>query len=59
MLTPDTLQVRAILDWEYAGFFPAEFEAMFFRRLGPSVAVEGEENDGDKLLDILYENDDK
>lgn len=52
-----TLKVKAILDWEYAGFFPREFEAMFFRRLGPSVALDGEENDEQRLLDIMRDNE--
>lgn len=39
---PQTLKVKAIIDWEYAGFFPAQFEGMYFRRPGPSVALGGE-----------------
>lgn len=27
MMNPDTLQVEAIVDWEFSGFYPAEFEA--------------------------------
>lgn len=30
IVDPETLNVKAIIDWEYVGFFPAEFEAMFF-----------------------------
>lgn len=26
MMDPQTLQVRALLDWEYAGFFPPDME---------------------------------
>lgn len=39
------------------GFYPAEFERKFFKRVGPSVTLEGEENDEDKLLDIMIENE--
>jgi hypothetical protein len=40
-----------------AGFYPQEFEGMFFRRPGPSVALEGEVNDEDRLLNIMIENE--
>lgn len=53
IVDPNTLKVNAILDWEYAGFYFEEFEAMFYKRLGPSVALEGEIDDENKLLDIL------
>ncbi|KLU91924.1 hypothetical protein MAPG_10873 [Magnaporthiopsis poae ATCC 64411] len=56
IVDPQTLKVKAIVDWEYAGFFPAEFEGMFFRRPGPSVALEGEVDDEMKLLAIMRAN---
>jgi hypothetical protein len=52
-----TLKVKAIIDWEYAGFYPQEFEGMFYRRLGPSVALEGEVDDVDRLLKVMVENE--
>jgi aminoglycoside phosphotransferase (APT) family kinase protein len=48
-----TLKINAILDWEYAGFYPPEFDGAFYLRPGPSVALEGEENDVPKLLELL------
>ncbi|KIM34673.1 hypothetical protein M413DRAFT_450123, partial [Hebeloma cylindrosporum] len=48
-----TLRVKAILDWEYAGFYPPEFDGKFYLRRGPSVAIEGEENDVPKLMEVL------
>jgi hypothetical protein len=57
IVDPETLKVKAIIDWEYAGFYPQEFEGMFFRRPGPSVALEGEVNDEDLLLNIMTENE--
>ena len=27
LMDPDTLQVQAIIDWEFSGFYPSEFEA--------------------------------
>ena len=32
MIDPKTLQVVSIIDWEYSGFFPAEFEYQFWHR---------------------------
>ncbi|KAM3550468.1 hypothetical protein MY1884_008233 [Beauveria asiatica] len=57
IVNPETLKVNAIIDWEYAGFFPEEFEGMFFRRPGPSIALDGEVNDEEQLLKIMYENE--
>ncbi|KAF4626082.1 hypothetical protein G7Y89_g12082 [Cudoniella acicularis] len=33
IVDPDTLKIKAIIDWEYAGFFPEYFEREFFQRL--------------------------
>ncbi|GAB0136163.1 hypothetical protein EsDP_00004475 [Epichloe bromicola] len=57
IVDPETLKVKAVIDWEYAGFYPQDFEAMFFRRLGPSVALDGEIDDEERLLKIMYENE--
>ena len=57
IVNPETLKVNAIIDWEFAGFFPEEFEGMFFRRPGPSIALDGEVNDEEQLLKIMYENE--
>lgn len=59
IVDPSTLKVNAIIDWEYSGVFPEVFEGMFFRRPGPAVAQEGEANDEQKLLDIMYANEEK
>ncbi|KAF1951085.1 kinase-like protein [Byssothecium circinans] len=55
IVDPGTLKIAAIIDWEYAGFFPEEFERAFYKRLGPSVALEGEEDDTDRLLEFIKE----
>ncbi|KAJ3474076.1 hypothetical protein NLG97_g10004 [Lecanicillium saksenae] len=55
IVNPQTLKVNAIIDWEYAGFWPEEFEGMYFRRPGPSVALEGEHDDEDRLFKIMYQ----
>lgn len=56
IVDPETLAIKAIIDWEYGGFFPPAFESMFFRRIGPSVALEGEHNDEEELYAILTQN---
>lgn len=53
MVDETTLKVNAILDWEYAGFYPPEFEGPFYLRPGPSGALEGEVDDVPKLLELL------
>lgn len=43
VVDPVLLKISAILDWEYAGFFPTWFERRFFERIGPLVAKDGED----------------
>lgn len=50
-----SLKIKAIVDWEYAGFYPPEFEVSFYQRPGPSIALEGEVDDADLLLKIISE----
>jgi hypothetical protein len=33
-VNPETLKVNAIINWGYAGFYPAQFEGKFFYRVG-------------------------
>ena len=53
IVDPESLKINAIIDWEYAGFFPPSFERRFFKRNGPSVALEGEQDDSEKILEFL------
>lgn len=55
IVNPKTLEILAIIDWEYAGFYPNEFEREFFKRAktGPSVPMEGEKDDVEILQNIL------
>lgn len=46
----DTLKINAVIDWEYAGFYPACFEWPFYTRLGPSIAGIDEVDDSFELL---------
>jgi aminoglycoside phosphotransferase (APT) family kinase protein len=48
-----TLKVNAIIDWEFAGFYPPEFDGKFYLRPGPSVALNGEGCDRAILVDLL------
>ncbi|KAK4223607.1 kinase-like domain-containing protein [Podospora fimiseda] len=53
IVDPDTLKIKAIIDWEYSGFFPPEFERTFYTRPGPSIALEGEVDDVNTLLTVI------
>ncbi|KAE8315988.1 kinase-like domain-containing protein [Aspergillus transmontanensis] len=53
IVDPETLKIKAIIDWEYAGLFPANFDYPFYKRLGPSMALEGERDDVLELLQFL------
>ncbi|KAL1695145.1 kinase-like domain-containing protein [Schizophyllum commune] len=55
IVDPETLKINAILDWEFAGFYPVEFEGWFHKRPGPSGALRkyNEVSDVPKLLEIL------
>jgi len=53
LVDEDTLKINAIIDWEYAGFYPAEFDYPFYLRKGPSVALGEEIGDTPKLLEFL------
>ena len=48
-----SLKINAIIDWEYAGFFPPEFDGKFYLRPGHSIALEGEEDDVSSLFEVL------
>lgn len=53
IVDPETLRIKAIVDWEYAGFYPAWFEFPFYHRTGPSVALGEEVDDTEELLGFL------
>jgi thiamine kinase-like enzyme len=53
LVDPDTLKITGIIDWEYAGFYPPEFEAPFYKRDGPAHAIGEEEDDWLDLLNLL------
>ena len=53
IVDPCTLKIQAIIDWEYAGFFPQYFESLFYKRLGPSSAIGDEHDDVPELMSFL------
>ncbi|XWW93050.1 hypothetical protein V2A60_000978 [Cordyceps javanica] len=53
IVDPKSLKIKAIIDWEYAGFFPPCFDYPFYHRLGPSTAINGETDDSFALLQFL------
>ncbi|OAA63248.1 Protein kinase-like domain protein [Niveomyces insectorum RCEF 264] len=55
IVDPATLKIKAIVDWEYGGFFPPEFEKPFYLRAGPSVVLPGEIDDIDVLTNMMNE----
>jgi aminoglycoside phosphotransferase (APT) family kinase protein len=55
IVDPETLKIKAIIDWEYAGFYPEFFEGKFYLRPGPSDALEkyNEKSDTSTLVGFL------
>jgi hypothetical protein len=56
IVDPVTLKINAIIDWEYAGFYPEFFEGYFYMRPGPSAALSGEKDDSEDLLRFLEDH---
>lgn len=57
IVDPETLKIKAIVDWEYAAFYPANFEMPIYLREGFSVALPGEVDDSLMLLEFLEDQD--
>lgn len=51
IIDPRTWKVKAVIGWEYAGFYPPHLDWSFFGRLGPSRADESD--DSLELLEFL------
>ncbi|KAI9751157.1 MAG: hypothetical protein M4579_006175 [Chaenotheca gracillima] len=50
---PESLKINAIINWEYAGFYPEYFERRLLERPGQTVASSVDEDDSQKLLEYL------
>ena len=53
LVDPETHVIQAIIDFEYSGFYPSFFEGQFYRRVGPSITLNGEDDDTDRLIDFI------
>jgi aminoglycoside phosphotransferase len=54
MVDPETLKIEGIIDWEYAGYWPAFFESPFFRNPRPSGAQFRDEAGNCQFIDFLH-----
>ncbi|KJR87267.1 uncharacterized protein SPSK_01927 [Sporothrix schenckii 1099-18] len=59
LVDPETLKINAIVDWEYAGFWPEWFERPYWTREGPGAPLEGELDDIDQGREWLREHCDE
>ncbi|KAJ8607718.1 hypothetical protein MRB53_040106 [Persea americana] len=50
IVDPSSLKINAIIDWEYAGFYPAKFEKPYYERVGPSGPIGDEKDDAKELV---------
>lgn len=48
IVDPDTLEIKAIIDWEYGGFWPEWFKQPYWERKGPNAPLGGEEDDRER-----------
>lgn len=53
IVDPKTLKIKAIIDWEFGGFWPEFFERPFWLRAGPSLPLEGEDDDTERCREWL------
>ena len=53
IVDPTTLQITAILDWEFSGYFPECFEAPYYRKPTPSGAQMKDFTQTKELLDFM------
>ncbi|WWC62630.1 uncharacterized protein I303_105227 [Kwoniella dejecticola CBS 10117] len=54
MVNPVSGKIEAIIDWEFAGFWPVEIEGEYWRRRGTASAHPSELNDVDMIANLLY-----
>jgi len=59
IVDPATLKIAAIIDWEFAGFYPAYFEMPFYKRIDGapgSAAIRDEVDDTAQIIEFLESN---
>jgi aminoglycoside phosphotransferase (APT) family kinase protein len=54
LIDPETYEIKCIIDWEYAGFYPPELEGRWWTRPGPAQPIGDERNDTQELLELLF-----
>jgi len=59
IVDPDTLEIKAIIDWEFAGFWPEWFDRPFWQRVGPSSPLGDEEDDVERCREWLMKHCDE
>lgn len=59
IVDPKTLKIKAILDWEFGGFWPEWFEREFWEREVPGSALDREEDDVERCRQWLQDNCDE
>ncbi|KAJ4326615.1 hypothetical protein N0V84_002949 [Fusarium piperis] len=53
IVDPETLKIKAVIDWEYAGFYPEFFEAPIYTRHGPNAQMTNNAENVSRMLDFL------
>ncbi|OAQ65097.1 protein kinase-like protein [Pochonia chlamydosporia 170] len=53
IVDPKELTIRAIIDWEYAGYYPEFFEAPIYTRHGPNAQVTNDDGLVSRMLEFL------
>lgn len=43
LVDPESLKIKAIIDWEFSGFFPRWFESVLWKRFGPAPIMGDED----------------
>ena len=56
IVDPETLEIKAIVDWGAGGFWPEWYERSFWQRPGASVVLQGEEDDTERCRQWLTEH---
>ncbi|WWC62619.1 uncharacterized protein I303_105216 [Kwoniella dejecticola CBS 10117] len=54
MVDPRTGDIKAIIDWEYAGFFPVEVEGVYWKRYGAASPRGSETMDTNEISALLF-----
>ncbi|WWC70814.1 uncharacterized protein I206_104766 [Kwoniella pini CBS 10737] len=54
MVDPRTGDIKSIIDWEYAGFYPVEVEGEYWKRFGTASPNSSERSDNDKICQLLH-----